>query len=284
MARYGMVIDVDRCIGCYNCFLVCRDEHVGNDHPPVSVAQPAANHKWIEVREFERGAFPRVRLDYVPVPCLHCSDAPCIDAATGGAIYRRADGIVLIDAEKAAGQRDLVGACPYRVIYWNETLNTPQKCTFCAHLLDDGWKEPRCAEVCPTQAIVFGDLTDGDSDLGKLRAARAVEDFHPEFATRPLVQYIGLPKRFVVGEVAFADDVERPAQGVEIVLYDEARRLTTLSDVYGDFEFNGLDKSAVYRLRIEHAGYHAYDMAVPTRAGVSLDTIVLEPVTGKPRA
>ncbi|MEZ5889128.1 MAG: 4Fe-4S dicluster domain-containing protein [Xanthobacteraceae bacterium] len=280
MARYGLVIDVSRCVGCYACFLACRDEHAGNDYLPVSLAQPAADQRWIDVRERERGSFPKVKVDYVPVPCLHCADAPCIRAATGGAIYRRDDGIVLIDPVKAVGQRDLVAACPYRVIFWNEEKNVAQKCTLCAHLLDDGWKQPRCAEVCPTQAIVFGDTADPTSDIAKLRAGKRVEDLHPEFATKPLVQYLGLPKRFVVGEIVFADHPDEPAEGVGIVLHGDGERLTTRTDNYGDFEFDGLAEAANYRLLIEHPGYRAREVAIPARAGLNLGMIVLEPVAG----
>jgi len=283
MARYGLVIDVGRCVGCYCCFLACRDEHVGNDYPPVSLAQPAADQRWIDVRERERGSFPKVKVDYVPVPCLHCTNAPCIDAATGGAIYRRVDGIVLIDPAKAVGQRDLVAACPYRVIFWNEARNVPQKCTLCAHLLDDGWKEPRCAEVCPTQAIVFGDLADPHSDIAKLHAAKRVEDLHPEFETKPLVQYLGLPKRFVAGEVVLADDLDRPAEGVGVVLHGAGKRLTTQTDNYGDFEFAGLADEADYLVRIEHSGYRTREVAVPARACLNLGMIVLEPVRASSR-
>ena len=100
MARYGMVIDVSRCIGCYNCFLACRDEHAGNDHRPITLAQPAAGHRWINIREQERGSFPKVKVSHIPVLCLQCADAPCIGAATNGAVYRREDGIVLIDPDK----------------------------------------------------------------------------------------------------------------------------------------------------------------------------------------
>jgi Fe-S-cluster-containing dehydrogenase component len=280
MARYGLVIDVSRCVGCYACFLACRDEHADNDYPPVSLAQPAADQRWIDVRERERGSFPKVKVDYVPVPCLHCADAPCIRAATGGAIYRRDDGIVLIDPVKAVGQRDLVAACPYRVIFWNEAKNVPQKCTLCAHLLDDGWKEPRCAEACPAQAIVFGDTADPHSDIAKLRAAKRVEDLHPEFTTKPLVQYLGLPKRFVAGEVVFADHLDEPAEGVGIVLHREGERLTTRTDNYGDFEFDGLAEAANYCLLIEHPGYQAREVAIPARGCLNLGMIVLEPLAG----
>jgi len=281
MPKYAMVIDAGRCIGCYLCFLACRDEHAGNDNRPIALAQPSSGHKWIDVRELERGALPRVKVDYVPVPCMQCADAPCIDAATGGAVYRRPDGVVLIDPDKAVGQRHIVSACPYRVVFWNEAASVAQKCTFCAHLLDEGWREPRCVEACPTQALVFGDIADPSSEISRLRAARAVEDFHPEFATGPSVGYLGLPTRFVAGEVAFADKPEVPAEGVIVTLEGGNRPRRVKSDNYGEFEFDGLDAQGRYRLRIDHPGYLACSMSLPSRADLDLGTLVLEPAPGK---
>lgn len=281
MTTYGMVIDVDRCIGCFLCFLACRDEHVGNDHKPVSSAQPDTGQKWIDVREHERGALPRVKVDYVPVPCLQCADAPCIGAATGGAAWRRPDGIVIIDPDKAAGQRDIVNACPYRVVFWNEAANVAQKCTFCAHLLDDGWKEPRCVEACPTQALVFGDLADPNSAVSRLRAARPVEEFGPDLATQPSVGYLGLPKRFVTGEIAFADKPLLPAEGVSVILRHDGQRRTATTDNYGDFEFTGLDPRASCTLRIAHPGYVARDLPLSLRAGLDVGTVILDPLPGR---
>ena len=207
--RYGMVIDVSRCVGCYSCFLACRDEHANNEHLPVAIAQPPTGHKWIDVREVERGSFPKIRVSHIPVPCLHCDEAPCI-AAGGGAVSRREDGIVLVDVAKSVGKRDIVAACPEGVIFWNEARNTPQKCTFCAHLLDDGWKEPRCVEDVPDPSARLRRPGRSASEIAKLAAADPVEDLHPEYGLKRAVRYIGLPKRFVVGEVVLADMAEVP--------------------------------------------------------------------------
>ncbi len=111
------------------------------------------------------------------MPCMHCDDALCVKAAQDGAIYKRSDGVVIIDPKKSEGQKRLVSTCPYRVIYWNEEKQIPQKCTFCAHLLDKGWKEPRCVEVCPTGALTFGDLDRPNSEAAGLMAIR--EDGNP---------------------------------------------------------------------------------------------------------
>jgi len=260
MARYGMIIDVDKCTGCHNCFLACRDEHAGNDYLPFSAAQPDAGQQWIQVREHERGSFPKVKVSYVPIPCLQCADAPCMEAATGQAIYRRPDGIVVIDPKKAVGQRAIVDACPFGAIFWNEAASLPQKCTFCAHLLDDGWKEPRCAEACPTQAIIFGDLDNPGSEVARLRSALPVEELQPDPTVMPLVTYLNLPARFIVGEIVFADNEEEPAAGVRVT----------------DFEFEGLGQDADYLLQIFHPGYQTLDMQVQTNTDINLGSIVLQ--------
>jgi Fe-S-cluster-containing dehydrogenase component len=278
LAKYGMVIDTNRCTGCYSCFLACRDEHVGNAYSPITVAQPAAGHKWINVREQERGSFPRVRVSYLPLPCLHCEEATCISANPGGAVYRREDGIVIIDPVKAVGQREIVSSCPHRVIFWNEAENVPQKCTFCAHLLDEGRKEPRCVEVCPTQALVFGDLADANSAVSKLCETKAIEDLHPEYGLKPSVRYIGLPKRFLTGEIVFADNVAANAVGVGLSLHGGIRELTTVTDSYGDFIFEGLEDHIDLVLRVEFAGYRPQELRV-RRGTLDVGTIVMEPAT-----
>src|SRR4030043_485211 len=115
-----MVIDITKCNGCHNCFLACRDEHCGNDFPPYAASQPNMGHFWMRIIEEERGKYPKVKADFIAVPCMHCEKAPCVEAAEDNAVYRRPDGIVIIDPEKAKGQKDIVKSCPYRVIYWNE--------------------------------------------------------------------------------------------------------------------------------------------------------------------
>jgi Fe-S-cluster-containing dehydrogenase component len=172
MARFALAVDVDKCTGCHSCFLACKDEYVGNDYPPISAAQPSSGHKWLRIREIEHGAGTKVKADYVPIMCQHCEEAPCILPDNQGAVYRRKDGIVIIDPEKAKGRREIVDACPYRVIFWNEEKNLPQKCTLCAHMLDAGEKDVRCAESCPTGALVFGDLDDPDSRISQLLDAK----------------------------------------------------------------------------------------------------------------
>ncbi len=277
MSRYSILIDVTKCSGCYNCFLACRDEYYDNDYPPYSSAQPLNGQFWMQIKEVERGSYPKPKLSYIPTPCMHCADAPCMDAAKDGAVYRRPDGIVLIDPEKAQGQTAIVNACPYRVIYWNAEKQLPQKCTLCAHRLDEGEKQPRCVESCPTGALVFGDLDDPGSEIAKLAADPRTEDLHSEFKARPQVKYIGLPKRFVAGEVVLQDNPGECAQGVTVSLAGDGVALETKTDLYGDFEFEGLKKNQTYRISIAADGYIARQIELTTRKDVNLGEIVLEP-------
>lgn len=276
MSRYSILIDVNKCNGCYNCFLACRDEHFGNDYPGYSAAQPAHDQFWMQIKEIERGSFPKPKVSYIPRPCMHCEDAPCMDAAKDGAVYRRDDGIVVIDPDKAKGQDAIASACPYGVIYWNAETQLAQKCTLCAHRLDEGEKVPRCVESCPTGALVFGDLDDSAGDIAKLVAAGDTEDLRPEFKTRPLVKYIGLPKRFIAGEVVFEDNTGECAQGVKVSLTGGGLSLETRTDAFGDFEFEGLDKNEKYQISITADGYAAKQIECVTLNDVNLGDIVLE--------
>lgn len=278
MARLSLLIDVTKCSGCHNCFLACRDEYYDNDYSPYSAPQPLESQFWMQVKEIERGSYPKPKVDYLPLPCLHCEKAPCMEAATDEAVYRREDGIVVIDPKKAKGQKQIVNACPYRVIFWNAGFEIPQKCTLCAHRLDEGAKEPRCVEACPTGALVFGDLDDPNSEIAKQSAALETEIFHPEYNASPMVRYVGIPKRFVVGELVWRDVPGECAEGVRVVLQGEGVKLETRSDSYGDFEFDGLEKNKDYRVSIDSEGYVSMVIEVFTQTDVDLGEIVLEPL------
>lgn len=272
--RLAMLIDVTRCSGCHNCFLSCRDEHYGNDYPGYSAPQPLFGQHWMQVKEIERGKYPRPRVDYIPVPCQHCQDAPCIDAAKDGAVYRREDGIVIIDPVKAKGQDQIVASCPYRVVYWNADLEIPQKCGMCAQRLDAGDKQPRCVESCPTGAMVFGDLDDPQSEISLRLNEVSPEAFHPEFGTRPLVCYHGLPGRMVAGEVVL-DGADACAEGVKVTLEGGGEKCETATGIFGDFAFEKLPQGVAYQVTVAHEGYAPRTIAVKTHTDVDLGEVVL---------
>jgi Fe-S-cluster-containing dehydrogenase component len=278
MARLGLLIDVTKCSGCHNCFLACRDEYYDNEYPGYSAPQPVEGQYWMQIKEIERGTWPKPKLDYIPLPCQHCETAPCIDVAADNAVYRRKDGVVIIDPVKAKGQKDIVNSCPYRVIWWNSALQLPQKCTMCAHMLDAGEPVPRCVEACPTGAMIFGDLDDANSEISQASAAVKTEDYHPEYKTAPLVKYVGIPRRFVVGEVVRRDMPGECAQGVWVSLEGDGAKLETHTDSYGDFEFEGLDKNKKFRLRVDLKGYASMIIDVSTHNDVDMGEIVLEPL------
>jgi len=127
-----MIIDIARCQDCNNCFISCKDEHWENDHMPIAKAQPRHGHRWIDIDRLERGQYPLQDVAYLPHLCMHCEDAPCMKGITDGTIYKRPDGIVIIDPVKAKGEKALAASCPYGAIYWNEESQLAQKCTMCA--------------------------------------------------------------------------------------------------------------------------------------------------------
>jgi ferredoxin len=196
-------------------------------------------------------------------------------AAQDNAITRK-NGIVLIDPVKAKGQKQIVSACPYRLIEWNEELQTPQKCTFCAHLLDQGEKEPRCVESCPTGARVFGDLDDPTSAVSKLIASGKTEVMHPEFGLKEQVRYISLPRKFVSGTVVYGDKNE-VAVGLKVLLKeDNGEMREAITNGFGDFEFDGLADNTNYQVIVEASGYKPATLTTKTQKDIHLGEIVLQ--------
>lgn len=274
MSRYAIAIDVNKCVGCYNCFLTCRDEFAGNNYPGYSAPQPMSGGNWITIKEIERGSFPHVKVNYVPLTCSHCDSANCVKLDQTGAVYRRPDGIVMIDPEKAKGNKAIVNTCPYRRIEWNEELQLPQKCTMCAHLLDKGEREPRCVETCPSGALVFGDLDDPESEISKLYASGNYAPLNPDFDMGEKVLYKDVPKKFVAGTVIYSD-IDEVASGAKVTLTGPDGEMTTVANGFGDFEFEGLPDNVTYTVQIEAPGYQKVTLTAKTSKDVYLGEIML---------
>jgi Fe-S-cluster-containing dehydrogenase component len=278
MKKWNLIIDVAKCHDCNNCFLACKDEYYMNDYPPYSAAQPRRGHRWIDILRKERGQYPKVDVAYLPLPCMHCDEADCIKAAEGEAIYKRDDGIVIIDPEKAKGQKALVDSCPYGVIWWNETLDLPQKCTFCVHLLDDGWMKPRCVQSCATGAMEFINVE--DSEMQRIVESEDLEVYHPEYGLDPRVFYKKLyrfNKQFIAGNIALKD-VDECAEGAEIKLLDSTGEIlkTTLTDFFGDFKFDNLEgNSKKYKIEVSYSGYPAKDVTIDLVESINIGTVFL---------
>ncbi|MDO8835996.1 MAG: 4Fe-4S dicluster domain-containing protein [Vicinamibacterales bacterium] len=200
MARYGMVVDLKRCVGCNACVVACKSEH----NTPNGVTLTT-------VLEQEIGRFPRVNRVFVPVLCNHCEQPRCAEVCPTGATHKRADGVVHIDYARCIGCGACIEHCPYHVrtlvrdsrmlypdgltvfekpVHQRIRDNVAVKCDLCYHRVDRG-NVPTCVEVCPTSARVFGDLADPASMPNRLVCDHSGWAILPDKQTRPCVFYIG---------------------------------------------------------------------------------------------
>lgn len=262
------IFDTKKCQGCYNCQIACKDEHCGNDWTPYAKPQPETGQFWLKLEEYVRGTVPKVKLAYVPNMCMHCDDAPCILACSNEAIYKRDDGLVIIDPAKCTGSQLCIDACPYDVIYFNVELHIAQKCTGCAHLLDRGWPiiEPRCTDACTPGALRFGEEADFSAEIDQ------AEVMLPEENTKPRVHYLNLPKRFIAGTIY--DPVAKEVTiGATCTLSGDSTGTTT-TDEFGDFWFEGLAEGT-FSLEIEADGKTKTISDINTKKDVNLGDIDL---------
>jgi Fe-S-cluster-containing dehydrogenase component len=245
--KWNMIVDVARCDNCRGCFLAVKDEHIGNEFPSYAASQPAHGHSWIDIHRKERGTYPIVESHFMPVMCNHCDDAPCMKVAKNGAVRKRDDGIVIIDPEKAKGQKAIVDACPYGAVWWNEEKQIPQAWIFDAHLLDQGWTRTRAEQICPTG--VFESLKAEDAEMQRRKERDGLEVLKPELGTRPRVYYKNLhlmTRCFVGGSVvASVNGVEECVEGAQVTLSRngvEVARTTT--DTFGEFKIDKLEPNS----------------------------------------
>jgi molybdopterin-containing oxidoreductase family iron-sulfur binding subunit len=196
-----MVIDLRKCVGCNACTVACKQE---NATPPGVY--------WSKVVQYEVGRYPNARMRFLPMLCMHCRQAPCLEACPTGATYRHPDGPVLVNDDLCVGCRYCIMACPYEARSFNseqpreyfpgqgftpyEQQGYPrhprgsiEKCTFCAHRLAEG-KEPACVATCPAGARIFGDLEDPTSKVAMLVASGLARPRMEELGTEPSVFYI----------------------------------------------------------------------------------------------
>ena len=198
--RYGMVIDLKRCIGCHACQLACKAE---NGTRPGTL--------WTRVLEQELGTFPNVRRLSLPLLCMHCRLAPCVEVCPTGATQKRADGIVTIDADKCVGCRYCLMVCAYgsryyqaeewtyfpangvnpyeAMAYARHPTGVVEKCDFCLSRVERGLP-PACVAACPAKARTFGDLHDPQSDVSRLIDERGAFRLREETGACPSIFYL----------------------------------------------------------------------------------------------
>lgn len=168
-----MVIDVRRCIGCQACTVACKTEN----QVPLGVWRT-------HVRYMEKGVYPRVKRHFFPTLCDHCDEAPCVEASENngaGSVVKRDDGIIIVDHSKLKGRSKgqikleaeaVIESCPLDAAFINPKSGLPEKCTFCAHRVDQGLTTA-CCQTCLGRARIFGDLSDANSPVSRRLAANA---------------------------------------------------------------------------------------------------------------
>ena len=177
--RWAKVIDQTRCIGCHACTTACKSENL----VPLGVTRTYVKH--VDV-----GTYPQARRAHQVTRCNQCADAPCVTACPTTAMYKRPDGIVDFDKNICIGCKACIAACPYDAIFINPEDHSAEKCNFCAHRLDVGL-EPACVTVCPTEAILIGNLHDPTAKVTQIVNRQPVNVRRPEKETHPKLFYRG---------------------------------------------------------------------------------------------
>ena len=266
MKKWNMIVDVALCHNCYNCFVATKDEYVDNEYPGYAAPQPLHGHNWVNIERRESGQWPMVEAHSRPVMCNHCDDAPCMKAARDDAIKKRDDGIVIIDPEKSKGQKQIVDACPYGAIYWNDALQIPQAWPFDAHLLDRGWGRTKLEAVCPTG--VFRSLQVSDEEMQRLAKEENLKTLVSKDGAKPRVYYKNnhfFDTCFIGGTVVTYDDgQEECVEGAIIkILKGEEEIGRTESDAFGDFKLEKLQlELGPVILQVEVAGKSSKTVSV----------------------
>lgn len=184
-----MLIDLNRCTGCGACVVACKKEY---DLPPTLDSRPGTKgFSFIKVACIgPEGEYPELWMYHMPILCMHCENPPCLDSCPTEAIYRQADGLVLIDGQKCTACETCIETCPYDAVSLDSEQGVARKCTLCAHRRHRG-QRPACAAACNAGAIVCGNITDPGSEISTAVKEGAGRCFvlKPELETGPTIRY-----------------------------------------------------------------------------------------------
>jgi len=180
MKKKTMVIDLDRCIGCFSCEVACKTENnidLGIQWNKVYTMGPT-------------GVFPKVEMYFLPTLCQACENAPCVDVCPTGASHINEDGVILIDREKCIGCLACISACPYHARSFNQNSEVVEKCTLCDHL--QAPDKPACVKACCAKARFIGDFEDSSSPVNLKIDGAGKENVYkmPDAGNKPTVRYI----------------------------------------------------------------------------------------------
>lgn len=205
MTRYGMAVDMRRCVSCNRCAMVCMVEH----NLPNGVLWNRALTGGGDYFRTPGGEYPNnLSMEFYTLACQHCDEPACVEACPTGASVKREDGIVTVDYETCIGCESCIAACPYEGVRINAkdpqwaldfkvgdaavpdiVGNTVSKCTFCVERIDRG-ERPACADICFAHARYFGDLDDPDSEVSKVLAEREYDQLLLDQGTGPNVYFL----------------------------------------------------------------------------------------------
>lgn len=231
--KWAKVIDHTRCIGCHACTTACKSENL----VPLSVTRTYVKHVDI-------GVFPQTRRAHQVTRCNQCANAPCVTACPTTAMFKRADGIVDFDKSICIGCKACMAACPYDAIFINPEDHSAEKCNFCAHRIDVGL-EPACVVVCPTQAILIGDLNDTDSYVSQIINREPVTVRRPEKETLPKLFYKGAHQ-------ATLDPLAAKRPGAGLFMWSEQQQ-DSEHVVSGNPQFNNSSAAALLSYDVAHS-------------------------------
>lgn len=247
--RWGMVVDLNRCVGCQTCTIACKH---ANDTPP--------GVQWRKVLDVERGTFPDVERLFMVVGCQHCAEPPCVPVCPTGATRQRADGLVTMDYDTCIGCAYCAVSCPYQArtighdkewyygeqtaqedhVFHDERIGVANKCTFCVERIDEAADEgkvpgidleytPACSSACIAQAIHFGDFNNPDSNVSQLASDNSHFQMHAELGTDPQIKYLYEVPNAMPGRDPAPDDLE------DETMSDPANPLVGARQTFWDF-------------------------------------------------